>query len=132
MADIRTKNFNPEVDKKIRCTCGHPDCDKRSVNQGTLDKAQLVRDDYGHPMHITSGGRCSNHPNQRKKADPNGGDHPRGDGLDIAVKNIVEFNRLAVLAGRHGFNAIGNGLKYGFIHLGVRKENGTQVSSWDY
>jgi hypothetical protein len=37
-----------------------------------------------------------------------------------------------LLAGRHGFNAIGDGLKRGFIHLGRRSFNGRRVSSWGY
>ncbi len=42
---VRTKNFNPEVDVKMRCTCGHPDCDQRSINQETADGLQGIRDD---------------------------------------------------------------------------------------
>lgn len=132
MTTPRTKNFNPEIDKKIKCTCGHPDCDQRSVNQDILDMLQCVREDYGKPMIITSGGRCPNHPDQVRKVDPNGGDHTRGDGVDVAVSDREDFNRLAVLAGRHGFNAIGDGLDRGFIHLGHRSHNDKYVSSWGY
>lgn len=125
-----TKNFNVKIDQKIICTCGHPDCDKRSINQETLDRLQLVRDEYGKPMVITSGGRCPYHPYQAKKSDPNSGDHPKGRGVDIQVTSRVEFNRLAVIAGRQGFNAIGDGLDRGFMHIGVR--DGEHIASWGY
>lgn len=129
---ISTKNFHPDTDRKLLCTCGNPGCDRRSVNQETLDALQLVRDDYGAPMTVTSGGRCPLHPSQARKADPRGGDHPRGDGVDVAVSSRQEYDKLAVLAGRHGFNAIGDGLAQGFIHLGRRPQNGRRVSSWGY
>lgn len=129
---VKTKNFNPETDRKLLCTCGHPKCDKRGVNQETLDMLQRVRDDYGKSMTINSGGRCPHHPSQRVKKDPNGGDHPNGNGVDIAVSSRQEYDTLAVLAGRHGFNAIGDGLASGFIHLGRRPENGKRVVAWGY
>ena len=77
---IKTANFNPEDDPKLLCTCGHVDCDQRSVNQESLDKAQLMREDYGRAMRITSAGRCGNHPNEvTKKA-------PGDQGPDFAPK----------------------------------------------
>ncbi len=128
---ISTANFHPDRDKKLICTCGNAGCDKRSVTQATLDKLQLVRDDLGEPMVITSGARCPLHYAQARKANPNGGDHPRGDGVDIRVTDRQTYDKIALLAGRHGFNAIGDGLHEGFIHLGVR-DQGTRVSSWGY
>ncbi len=127
----QTKNFNPATDVKICCTCGLISCDKRSINQATLDALQRVRDDYGRPMRITSGGRCANHPSQRAKANPESGDHFAGRGVDIAVSSRQEYDKLALLAGRHGFNTIGDGLERGFIHLG-RRDIGNAVVSWGY
>ncbi|BAV81067.1 peptidase m15a [Vibrio phage CKB-S1] len=127
---ISTKNFHPDTDPKLLCTCGHPNCDRRSVTQDTLDALQLVRDDLGEAMSLTSGGRCPYHPDQARKADPNGGDHPRGDGVDVRVRDRQHYDKIAILAGRHGFNAIGDGLKHGFIHLGRRVQK--HVSSWGY
>ena len=58
----KTKNFNPLVDLKLSCTCGEDGCDKRSTKQMLLNMLQKVRDDYGLPMIVTSGGRCPLHP----------------------------------------------------------------------
>ena len=88
---ISTRNFSPETDPKLLCTCGHPDCDKRSVNQITLNSVQMVREDYGRPMTITSGGRCPNHPNEITKSAP--GDHQKGYAVDVYYKNILERNK---------------------------------------
>lgn len=129
---ISTKNFHPETDPKLLCTCGNNGCDRRSVNQDTLDALQLVRDDLDAPIQITSGGRCPLHPVQACKQDPNSGDHFRGDGVDVAVSSRQEYDKIAMLAGRHGFNAIGDGLEQGFIHIGRRKNNGSRISSWGY
>ena len=45
---VCTENFNPITDPKLLCTCGHPECDKRSVKQFVLNNIQLIRDDYDH------------------------------------------------------------------------------------
>ena len=62
---IFTANFNPTIDPKLLCTCGHIDCDKRSVNQFTLDGVQKVREDYGRPMTITRSGAPGGVPKAR-------------------------------------------------------------------
>ena len=116
---IKTKNFNPAYDKKLLCTCGHPDCDKPSVNQKTLNRLQTARDFYGKPMSVTSGGRCSYHTDQAKKTNPKSGDHPEGNGVDIAANGATRGN--IVKAGQKaGFNAIG--VAKTFVHLGYREE----------
>lgn len=81
--------------------------------------AQVVRDDLGHGLYVTSGGRCPNHPEQAKKKDPNGGDHPKGNGIDVKVNGATRGN--VVRAGIDaGFNAIG--IANTFVHLGRRPE----------
>jgi len=114
-----TKNFNINSDPKIACTCGHPDCDKRGVSKVALQMLQMVRDELGHPLTITSGGRCPNHPDQARKSNPNGGDHPKGLGIDIACNGATRGN--IVKAGQKiGFNAIG--VAKTFVHLGWRED----------
>lgn len=125
---IKTKNFNPETDVKLRCTCGHPKCDRRSVDQETLDRGQRVRDDVG-ALVVTSGGRCPYHPDEIHK--DKGGDHQKCKGLDVRYYSIVQRNKIMVSAGRHGFNAVAFGDT--FVHLGHRPElpEGAVVS-WEY
>ncbi len=124
-----TKNFNPKTDKKLACTCGSPKCDKRSVNQRTLDKAQKVRDMVNRPLRVNSGGRCPNHPNEVHRDKP--ADHQKCQGLDIACSGGLERGELVAAGLAAGFNAIG--VATTFVHLGHREEypEGT-IMMWHY
>lgn len=126
---IKTKNFNPETDPRLLCTCDHPDCDKRSVKQFALNKVQLMRNDAGRPFTITSGGRCNFHPNELGREDT---DHQNCVAVDIAYKTILERNELMVLAGRYGATAVAYG--NGFIHCAWRNLSlgDMRVRTWTY
>ena len=123
---IKTENFNPETDPKLLCTCGDSECDKRSVKQNVLHRLQRVRDQVGRPLYITSGGRCSNHPNEKHRAIP--ADHQKGQAVDVRVNNGLERAELVSIGLQCGFNAIG--VAKTFVHLGVRP--GAQLVMWTY
>ena len=113
---IATKNFNPSFDFKLLCTCGHPDCDERSVSQEHLYRVQKVRDIVGHPLPVRSGGRCSNHPDELHRSTP--ADHQKCQGVDVAATGTTRGN--IVKAGiDSGCNAIG--VAKTFVHLGHRQ-----------
>lgn len=125
---ISTKNFNPKYDKKLLCTCGHKDCDQRSVDQNTLDMAQLVREGLNYGLTVTSGGRCPNHPDEVHRTTP--ADHQKGKGLDIAVSGATRGNTVR-MGLRFGFNAIG--IAKTFVHLGHRPDLPEgHVTMWTY
>ena len=113
---VEAKNFNPDNDIKLLCTCGHKDCDKRSVQQGVLNRLQKLRDEIGRPLTVTSGGRCPNHPNEIHRKKP--ADHQNCVGIDIAIRGGVERSELVRLGVECGFNAIG--VAKTFVHLGWR------------
>jgi hypothetical protein len=123
---IRTVNFTPEYDHKLLCTCGHSECDKRSVSQETLDRVQLVRDDANRSLQVTSGGRCTHHLNEVHRTTP--ADHQKRIAVDIAVNGGLERAQLVQLGLKHGFNAIG--VAKGFVHLGYRE--GSPTIMWTY
>jgi len=123
---IQTENFKPSTDKKLLCTCGNVACDKRSVSQDTLDRAQLVRDDAMRGLTVTSGGRCPNHPKELCRITP--ADHQNCVGIDIAVNGGLERGQLVKLGLKHGFNAIG--VAKTFVHLGFRE--GSPLVIWTY
>jgi hypothetical protein len=127
---IKTKNFNPATDPKLLCTCGHKDCDRRSVNQFSLDRAQLIRDDIGKPLVITSGGRCPNHPNEVTKQSP--GDHGQCYALDVACNNLQDETKIKVLAGRRGATRVAGTYKDGFVHIAWTPTSRTDVPTWSY
>tara|TARA_R110000803_G_scaffold200711_2_gene265224 strand:- start:1912 stop:2292 length:381 start_codon:yes stop_codon:yes gene_type:complete len=112
-----TENFHPLRDNKLRCTCQHDKCDRRDVSQSHLDRVQLVRDRVGHPLKITSGGRCPYHPSEINRTIP--ADHQKQMAVDVAVTGSTRGN--VVKAGiAVGCNAIG--VAKTFVHLGYRRE----------
>ena len=125
---ISTKNFKPELDVKLLCTCGHPLCDKRSVNQFTLDHVQLVRDDYNQSMTVISGGRCQYHPDELTKDEP--GDHQLEFAMDIFYETVIQRNKLMVLAGRHGATRVAYGKS--FVHMAWTPTDDRSVPTWQY
>lgn len=127
---IKTDNFNPETDPKLLCTCGHHNCDRRSVNQSTLDKVQMIRDDIGQAMTITSGGRCPNHPNEKTKQ--KAGDHQRQYAVDVSCHDTSFETKLKVLAGRHGATRVAGGAYCGFVHIAFTPTDRKDVPTWSY
>lgn len=128
---IRTQHFNPEFDTKLLCTCGHKECDKRSVKQFVLNMLELVRVDYGLPMIVTSGGRCPLHKNERARTIP--ADHQKCQGIDIRITGLSMAMKIMAYAVKHGFNAFGISLKDKFIHLGYRAElDKGKIVTWEY
>ena len=114
---IQTENFNPETDPKLLCTCGHPDCDERSVSQEHLNKVQRVREIVDHRLSVTSGGRCPHHLEEIHRTTP--ADHQKCQAVDVAVNGATRGNVIrAGLAA--GCNAIG--VAKTFVHLGYRAD----------
>jgi hypothetical protein len=127
---ISTKNFHPANDPKLRCTCGHPDCDQRSVDQESLDQAQLIRDDIRQPLTVNSAGRCPNHPDEVTKKAP--GDHQKCKAIDFRCHDEQLETKLKVLAGRHGATRVAGSAEDGFIHIAWTEAERTDVPTWDY
>lgn len=113
---IKTKNFNLDTDPKLACTCGHSKCDKRTPQQGFMDRLQKLRDLADRPLTVTSGGRCPNHKNEFMRKTP--ADHQKGLAVDIAVAGGNQRAELVSLGIKCGFNAIG--VAKTFVHLGYR------------
>lgn len=125
---VYTDNFNPTDDPKLLCTCGHEDCDERSVSQRVLNAVQEIRVDLGQPMVITSGGRCPNHPDEVAKAQA--GDHQKCTAVDVRYSSTQERTKLLVLAGRHGATRVAFGNT--FVHMAWTPTSRTDVPTWEY
>jgi len=113
---ISTKNFNPATDPKLKCTCEHSQCDKRSVKQWVLNQVQEIRNEANRPLTITSGGRCPYHSDEIRRVNP--ADHQKCIAVDIAVSNGTERSEIVRLGIKHGATAIGPANQ--FVHLGWR------------
>tara|TARA_R110000822_G_scaffold20833_1_gene66510 strand:+ start:68 stop:457 length:390 start_codon:yes stop_codon:yes gene_type:complete len=125
---IYTKDFNPNIDVKLLCTCGEPLCDKRSVSQDHLNRVQIARTFDGNPWSVTSGGRCKYHPNEIDRTTP--ADHQKGQGIDVLCNGFTRGN--IVNAGiKAGCNAIG--VAKTFVHLGFRYDLPSgHITMWVY
>jgi hypothetical protein len=125
---IKTNNFNPLIDTKLLCTCGHKLCDKRSVSQEHLNRLQIAREIDGNAWAVTSGGRCQYHPNEIHRTTP--ADHQKMMGVDIRCNGSTRGN--IVDAGiKAGCNAIG--VAKTFVHLGYRPELPVgHITMWVY
>lgn len=127
--EIKTKNFNSQTDPKLKCTCGHLKCDKRSISQEHLERIQKARDLAGFPFFITSGGRCEHHPNEIHRTTP--ADHQKCQAGDIAVSGGLQRGAVVKAGLESGCNAIG--VAKTFIHLGYRPELAPgQIIMWTY
>ena len=106
-----TKNFSY---KELMCKCG---CEQMNIDPTLLNKLQLLRERCGFPLVITSGYRCSQHPEERNKKEP--GMHNKGLAVDIAKPQGERAYTILVNALALGFKGIG--VSNSFIHLDLRQ-----------
>lgn len=96
--------------------CKH--CGEYFFDERFLDLLNRIRHACGFPLVVTSGYRCPEHPEERRKARP--GAHSKGLAVDLSVN----YERAYVLLNQalcHGVPRIGINQKGGsrFIHLDV-------------
>ena len=120
------KNYFPDDELK----CQH--CGKLVFNEDFRAVLNLIREDVGFPMIISSGYRCPDHPIEKAKLIP--GEHSDGEGVDVAV-SYAQALRVLDSALNHGIERIGvsqQGDGSGrFIHLGYSKTLPTPAL-WSY
>lgn len=117
--DERFKNFS-----KDELKCQH--CGAHGINLEFLDDIQLLREQYGKPMVVTSAYRCPEHPIEAKKARP--GEHSEGLAIDFAVPT-EDFLMISWLWYSLGYQRVGWN-PGSFIHLGGSKVRPQTV--WTY
>lgn len=127
----KTKNFNVNTDPKLACTCGDPRCHKPVVTQETLERAQLMRDDIGQSLIITSGARCPFHPDEQGR-EAGSGDHQKRRTLDFKCDNQELETKIKVLAGRYGATRVAGTYKDGFVHVSWTPTRRKDVPTWSY
>ena len=93
-----------------------------------LDILDKLREEYGHPITITSSFRGKDHPIEAAK--PNGpGVHSLGVAVDIASVGGTNTFNLVQAAIKVGFKRIGISRKHNFIHLDIADK---VTSIWTY
>lgn len=94
--------------------CSH--CGKNWTDIKLLQKLDLVREEYGKPITITSGYRCPEH-NKAVGGVPNS-QHVSGKAADISGASLDDLYDICL---KH-FKAVGDGRRKGFIHVDLRDD----------
>ena len=103
---------------KSEFTC-HCECKQTHMNEAFIFRLQLIRNEYGRPIHITSGYRCPLH-NDKVSSTGLSGPHTTGRAVDVGVAlgDAFDLTAIAFLAGIRGFGFNQKGPhKKRFIHL---------------
>ncbi len=103
-----TTNFKRS---EFACRCG---CGLEDIDRALVAKLQVVRDEIGHPIKITSGLRCSAH-NEAEGGTPFSA-HLTGHAADISCTHSYKRMTLLPVLCRH-FRRVG--VKNSFIHVDV-------------
>ena len=106
---------------------------ENKVEHELIDKLQLVRDELGFPLIVSSGYRSADHPVEKSKSKP--GTHNQGIAVDIAISHEKAY-KLIASAIKHGFTGIGVKQKGSgrFIHLDISEgdESRPRPHIWSY
>lgn len=114
---------------ECRCKCG-----RAPMDEAFLLKLDELRHQFGKPLAVSSGYRCSSH-NQRVSSTGIDGPHTTGKAADLRVDR-ADAHRLLGLALSHGFTGIGVQQKGGsrFLHLDTLTDGPRQPrpTVWSY
>lgn len=108
-----SRYFSYISDPLLSCPC----CGDRGMVTAFLEKLDLMREEYGRPIRISSGYRCA-HYNSKVSSTGIDGPHTTGRAVDIPCRG-EDAHELLGLAFKHGFTGIGVSQKGSkrFIHL---------------
>lgn len=107
-----TKNF---VKERFACKCG---CGYNVIQLHFVQRLQLIRDEVGFPMRVTSGCRCpvwNKHEGGTEKSA-----HVKGEAADIACTNSYQRFMIIAVAIALGFKRFG--ISKNFIHLDMGED----------
>ncbi len=97
------------------------------MNKGLLSKLDMIREEFGKPMHINSGYRTEAH--NKKVGGTSKSSHIKGLAVDISCKNSVDRFKLIDLFIKHEVTRIG--VADTFIHVDIDKDKSQNVI-WTY
>lgn len=123
------KYFNS---KEMECHCKYDDCIDQFISETLIQKLDLVREEFGEPLRVTSAFRCA-----KKQADLRGSGiktaagkstHEMGAAVDIQplYTSSEKMEKLFKILEKH-FKAIG--IAKTFYHVDLRND---KIRRWDY
>jgi len=104
---LETKNFS---EKELSCKC----CGDNRMNLAFLEKLQMIRDEYGKPMKLSSAYRCPKHNNNISSSGIDG-PHTTGRAVDVLVAGEDAYHLLKIVM-KHNMTGVGIAGK-SFIHI---------------
>jgi len=116
---IDTKNFTRE---EFNCRC----CGENRMHQYVIETLQKVRDEFGHPIKVTSGWRCPE--NNAESGGSTNSSHMAGLAIDVEVKSSFHRYNFLLTAMKY-FDRIG--VAEDFIHIDM-DPNKTSKLLWLY
>jgi uncharacterized protein YcbK (DUF882 family) len=113
---------------EFECRCAK-DCGEQSISKELIDKLQLVRDELGIPLVVTSAFRCAEHQERLRgsgiKTAVGRSTHEDGIAADITVP-VGKMPKLLAILEKH-FKAIG--IARNFYHVDLRDD---KERRWKY
>lgn len=104
-------------DKELRCKCAKcKQLQPAKIDKNALERLNELRRRVNRSLALTSAYRCSDHPEEAKKATP--GQHNKGCAFDIAVADGSQRMQIVKTAIELGFNGIG--IAKSFVHVDTR------------
>ena len=97
------------------------------MSKEMLSKLDMIREEYGKPIHVNSGYRTEAH-NEKVGGKP-ASSHLKGLAVDIACSESRERFNLIKLFLKHGINRIG--IAKNFIHIDIDNDKAPNVI-WTY
>ena len=110
-------NYENFSEKEFTCSCG---CGETKMDEDFMERLQELRTRAGFGFRITSGYRCSNHPNERARAERGEiGPHTTGRAADIAVSYGNAYTLLMHIMRQGGWTGVGVAQKGDgrFLHI---------------
>lgn len=127
MVEWRWPNFSKD---ELKCKC----CGAHVIVEEFLDRLQKLRLDFGKPIKISSGYRCSKHNNEVSDTGLTGV-HTTGRAVDIMIdrKNAYDLLHLALLYGFTGVGIKQHGpTETRFLHLDDCPDRMIRPTIWSY
>lgn len=118
-------NYLPELKHfrldEFACRC----CGKNGMNEAFVGLLDNLREEFGLPMNVNSGFRCSKH-NKNIGGSPNS-KHLVGLACDISTDNFNAENKYKLIHLAFDFGVSGIGIYERFVHLDLRSR---KTSFW--
>ena len=123
-----SQHFNS---KEFECPCSKCDNDDQVISENLIKKLELVRNDYGKPINVSSGYRCPAHNVEVGGAVDSA--HVKGLAADL-IPSLITLDDLDSLyeSCYSIFDNIGDGRRLKFIHVDDRPPKPSGKRHWIY